>query len=203
MKSSEDDLPPATPRTRPITCSLVAWPLSSTTAIPPFTPPPRRHVSRINVTPHHGGTPAPAITAPPTLAFANPNYYDPINDDIFEETPPGGELHMSSQNSPGNSPSLLTPPSPHEDHNTEENPPLGTLTQSMMTAVFQEGFATISTMTAVFQDGSTTAPDFLAPADFGTTASAATTTTQVLETPPHIDRFGQDLGRNKRDKCPL
>ena len=91
---------------------------------------------------------------------------------------------MSSQNSPGNSPSLLTPPSPREDHNTEENPPLGTLTLSTMTAVFQEGFATASTMTAVFQDGFTTAPDFLAPAGFGTTASAAPTTTQVLETPP-------------------
>ena len=90
MKFSEDDLPPATPRTRPITRSLVARPLSPTTAIPPFTPAPRRHVSRINVTPHHGGTPAPAITAPSTLAFATPNYYDPIKADIFEEPPPPG-----------------------------------------------------------------------------------------------------------------
>jgi len=79
MKSSEDNLPPVPPRTRPITCSSVARSLSPTTAIPPFTPPPRRHVTRINVTPHHGGTSVPAINAPPTLAFAfaNPNYYEP------------------------------------------------------------------------------------------------------------------------------
>ena len=93
---------------------------------------------------------------------------------------------MSSQNSPGNYSSLLTPPSPREDHDTKENPPLGTLTPSTMTAVFQEGFATASTMTAVFQEGFTTAPNFLAPADFGTTALSATTTTQVLETPPPV-----------------
>jgi len=49
-----------------------------------------------------------------------------------------------------------------------------------MTAVFQEGFATASTMTAVFWDGFATAPDFLAPADFRNTTSAATTTTRVL-----------------------
>ena len=149
MKSSDDDRPMATPRMRPITCSSVARSLSPTTAIPPFPPPPRRHVSRINIPPQHGGSPAPAITVPPTLAFANPNYYDPINDDIFEEPPPGGELPTSSQNSP----SLLPPPSPREDHNTEEDPPLRTLTPSTMTAVFQEGFATASTMTAVVQAG--------------------------------------------------
>ena len=107
MKSSDNALPTMIPRTR-ITRSSVARSLSPTTAIPPFTPPPRRHVSRINVTPRHGGTPAPEITVPPTLAFANPNYYDPINDDTFDETPPEGELLTSSQNSP----SLLTPPSP-------------------------------------------------------------------------------------------
>ena len=105
---------------------------------------------------------------------------------------------MSSQNSPGNSPSLLTPPSPREDHNTDENPPLGTLTPSTMTAVFQEGFATASTMTAVFQDGFATAPDFLAPADFGNTTSAATTTTRVLESFPttltDLDRILAAIG---------
>jgi hypothetical protein len=174
MKSSDDNLPKATPGTRPITRSSVARSLSPTTAIPPFTPPPRRHVSRINVTPQHGGTPTPDITVPPTLAFANPNYYDPINDDIFDKTHPGGEPPTSSQNSP----SLLTPPSPRKDHNPDENPPLGTLPPSTMTAVFQEGFATASTMTAVVQ------ANFLAPTDFGTTASAATTTTPVLATPP-------------------
>ena len=121
MKSSDDDLPP---RTRPTTRSSVARPLSPNTAIPPSTPPPRRLVTRINVTPHHGGTSEPGINAPPTLAFAfaNPNYYEPINDDIFDELPPVGGLHMSSQNSPGNSPSLLTPPSPRAEHNTDENP---------------------------------------------------------------------------------
>jgi hypothetical protein len=172
MKSSEDDLPPATPRTRPITRSSVARPLSPTTAIPPFTPPQRRHISRINVTPHHGGTPAPEITAPSTLAFANPNYYEPINDDIIDEPPPGGELHMSSQNSPGNSPSLLTPPSPREDHNNDDNPPLGTPIPTTMTAEFQEGFAT--------------APDFLAPADFGNPALIATTTRVLESSPPTL-----------------
>ena len=111
MKSSEDDLPPAPPRTRSITHSSVARPLSPTTAIPPFTPPPRRHVPRINVTPHHGGTLAPAIPAQSTLAFTHPNYYDPINDDIIEVPPPGGNstchlkiipeiLHLSSRRPP-------------------------------------------------------------------------------------------------------
>jgi hypothetical protein len=184
MKSSDDDLPPETPRTCPITRSLVARPLSPTTTIPPITPPPWHHVSCINVTPHHGGTPAPAITAPSTPAFAYPNYYEPINDDIFDKLPPEGELHMSPQNSHGNSPSLLMPLFPREDHNTNKTPPLRMLTPSTMTAVFQEGFTTASTMTAAFQDGFAIAHDFLAPADFGTTASAATTTTRVLESPP-------------------
>jgi hypothetical protein len=169
MKSSEDELPPATPRTRPITRSSVARPLSPTTAIPPFTPPPQRHISRINVTPHHGGTPAPAITAPSALASANPNYYETINDDIIDELPPGGELHMSSQISPRNSPSLLTLLSPHEDHNNDNNPPLRTLIQTTMTAEVQEGFAT--------------APGFLAPANFGNPALVATPT-RVLESSP-------------------
>jgi len=164
----------------------VARPLSPTTAIPPFTPPPRPHVTHINVTPHHGGTSEPGNNAPPTFAFAfaNPNYYEPINDDIIDEPPPGGELHMSSQNSPGTSPSLLTPPSPCEEHNTDEPPPLGSLSPSMTTAVFHEGFATASTMTAALWDGFATAHDILAPADFGTTTLAATTTTRVLESSP-------------------
>jgi hypothetical protein len=183
MKSSDDDLPP---RTRPTTRSSVARPLSPTTAIPPFTPPPRRHVTRINVTPHHGGTSEPGINAPPTLAFAfaNPNYYEPINDDIIDEPPPGGELHMSSQHSPGNSPSLLTPPSPRAEHNTDENPLLEPPSPSTTTAIFHEGFATAPTMTAALRDGFAPAHDFLAPADFGTTTSAATTTTRVLESSP-------------------
>ena len=167
MKSSDDNLPTTIPRTR-ITRSSVARALSPTTAIPPFTPPPRRHVSRINVTPQHGGTPAPG------LAFPNPNYYDPINPDTLDDTPPEGELLTSSQNSP----SLLTPPSPGNVHNLNETPPLGTLSPSTMTAVFQEGFATASAVTAVIPAG------FLAPMNFGTAALAATTTTPVMATPP-------------------
>ena len=165
MKSSDDDLPP---RTRSTTRSSVAPLLSPNTAIPPFTPPPRRHVSRINVTPQHGGT------ASPGLAFANPNYYDPINADTLDDTPPEGELLTSSQNSP----SLLTPPSPGNVHNLDEKPPLGTLSPSTMTAVFREGFATASAVTAVIPAG------FLAPTDFRTAASTATTTTPAMATPP-------------------
>ena len=112
MKSSDDDVPTTIPRTR-ITRSSAAWALSPTTAIPPFTPPPRRHVSRINVTPQHGGTPAPG------LAFANPNYYDPINADTLDDTTPEGELLTSSQNFP----SLLTPLSPGNVHILNETPP--------------------------------------------------------------------------------
>ena len=79
--------------------SSVARLLSPTTAIPPFTPPPRRHVTRINVTPHHGGTSEPGNKAPPTLAFAfaNPNYYEPINDDIIDKPPRGGTPHVISK----------------------------------------------------------------------------------------------------------
>ena len=167
MKSSDDDVPTMIPRTR-ITRSSAAWALSPTTAIPPFTPPPRRHVSRINVTPQHGGTPAPG------LAFANPNYYDPINADTLDDTPPEGELLTSSQNSP----SLLTPPSPGNVHNLNKTPPLGTLSPSTMTVVFREGFATASAVSAIIPAG------FFAPTDFGTAASAATTTTPVMATLP-------------------
>ena len=74
---------------------------------------------------------------------------------------------MSSQNYPGNSPSLFTPPSPREDHNNDENSPLG-----------------MPITTTTLGDFLATAPDFLAPADFGNPASAATTTTQVLESSP-------------------
>jgi hypothetical protein len=74
---------------------------------------------------------------------------------------------MSSQNSPGNSPSLFTPPSPREDHNNDENSPLRT-----------------PITTTTLGDFLATAPDFLAPADFGNPASAATTTTRVLESSP-------------------
>jgi len=185
----------------PTTRSSVARPLSPTTAIPPFTPPPRRHVIRINVTPHtSGGTSEPGINALPTLAFAfaNPNYYEPINDGIIDEPPPGGELHMSSQHSPGTSPSLLTPPSPRAEHNTDENPPLEPLSLSTMTAIFHEGFATAPTMTAALWDGFAPAHDFLAPADFGTTTSDATTTTRVLESSPttltDLDRILAAIG---------
>ncbi len=72
---------------------------------------------------------------------------------------------MSSQTSPGSSPSLLTPPSPREDHNTDETPPLRLLSPSTITAVFHEGFATASTMTAALRDGFATEHDFLAPAE--------------------------------------
>jgi hypothetical protein len=47
-----------------------------------------------------------------------------------------------------------------------------------MTAVFQEGFATVPAVTTDFPAG------FLAPTDFGTAASAATTATPVMATPP-------------------
>ena len=141
MKSSDNALPTTTPRTR-ITRFSVARSLSPTTDIPPFTPPPRRRVPRVNATPQHGGTPAPAITVPPTLAFANPNYYDLINNDTFDETPPEGELLTSPQNSP----SLLTPPSPRKDHNPDENSPLGPLPPSTTTAVYPEGSATASAL---------------------------------------------------------
>ena len=167
MNSSDDDLPTTTRRTR-ITRSSAARALSPTTAIPPFTPPPWRHVSRINVTPQHGGTTSPG------LAFANPNYFDPINADTIDDTPPEGELLTSSPKSP----SLLTPQSPGNVHNLDKNPPLGTPSPPTMTAVFREGFATASAVTAVIPAG------FLAPTDFRTAASTATTTTPAMANPP-------------------
>ena len=105
---------------------------------------------------------------------------------------------MSSQNSPGNSPSLLTPPSPREEHNTNETPSLEQPSPSTTTAVFHEGLATASTMTAALRDGFAPAHNFLAPADFGTTPSAATTTTRVLENSPaaltDLDRILAAIG---------
>jgi hypothetical protein len=176
MKSSADDLPPATatPRSRRITRSAAAQSLSPTTTMPPFTPPPRRHVARLDVTPQHGGTPAP------TLA----NFYEPIDNDLIDEDdlivvpPPGGDLLTFSQNSP----SLLTPPSPREEHNTTETP---TLAPPIPTTGF------------------VTAPEFLAPTDFGAPVdlgnpalAANTTRVRAISSPTltDLDRILATIG---------
>ena len=164
MKYSADNLPLAlaSPRSRRITRSLATRSLLPNTAIPPFTPPPWQHVACLSVIPQHGDTPTPAPTAQPTLA----NFYEPIDDDLLDKTPPGGDLHTSSPNSP----SFLTPPSPREEHTTDKTP-------TPAPPVPTTGFAT--------------APKFLAPANFGAPAALgnpalATTTTRVLEISPPI-----------------
>ena len=99
-------------------------------------------------------------------------------DDLIVVSPPGGDLLTFSQNSP----SLLTPPSPREEHNTTETP---TLAPPIPTT----GFVTAAEFL--------TPADFGAPADLGNPALAANTTrVRAISSPTltNLDRILAAIG---------